>query len=36
MTRGEPHPLATVADAFEVQTVVEAILRARSTPAVPH
>ena len=28
MTRGEPHHLATVQEAFEVQTVVEAILRA--------
>ena len=27
MTRGEPHALATVAEAFEVQSVVEAILR---------
>ena len=27
MTHGEPHRLATVAEAFEVQTVVEAILR---------
>ena len=27
MTRGEPHPLATVAEAYEVQTTVEAILR---------
>ncbi len=27
MTRGEPHPLATATEAFEVQTVVEAILR---------
>jgi len=26
MTRGEPHPLATIQEAFEVQTVVEAIL----------
>ena len=28
MTRGEPHHLATVPEAFEVQAVVEAILRA--------
>jgi hypothetical protein len=27
MTRGEPHHLATVQEAFEVQTVVEAILK---------
>lgn len=28
MTRGEAHPLATVAEALEVQTVIEAILHA--------
>lgn len=28
MTRGEPHHLATVQEAFEVQTIVEAILQA--------
>ena len=32
MTHGEPHRLATVAEAFEVQTVVEAILRSSRAP----
>ena len=26
MTRGEPHSLATIAEAFDVQRIVEAIL----------
>ena len=32
MTRGEPHRLATAAEAFEVQRVVEAILSGRAAP----
>lgn len=32
MTRGEPHTLATVSEAFEVQRVVEAILSGRGAP----
>jgi predicted dehydrogenase len=31
MTRGEPHDLATLAEALEVQTIVEAILASRET-----
>jgi len=34
MTRGEPHHLATVAEAFEVQQVVEAILSGRPMTGV--
>lgn len=34
MTRGEPHHLATVGEAFEVQQVVEAILAGRALPGV--
>ena len=33
MTRGEPHGLATLAEAFEVQTLVEAILQSRHARA---
>ena len=33
MTLGEPHRLATLAEAFEVQRTVEAILAARSGAA---
>ena len=32
MTRNEPHTLATVSEAFEVQRIVEAILSGRSAP----
>lgn len=32
MTRGEPHPLATCGEAFEVQRVVEAILSGTGAP----
>ena len=31
MTAGEPHPLATVAEAFDVQTIVESILHAEQS-----
>ena len=34
MTRGEPHHLATIAEAFEVQQVVEAILSGRAMTGV--
>ena len=34
MTRGEPHHLATITEAFEVQQVVEAILSGRSMTGV--
>ena len=34
MTRGEPHRLATVVEAFDVQQVVEAILSGRPMTGV--
>jgi predicted dehydrogenase len=35
MTRGEPHPLATVSEAYDVMEAVEAILTGTPVPSIP-